>query len=638
MPGMNTGLGTNNPDIVSAFQSALLHQGLIVLLLVALVAVAWNFLRAAQLRRAADFRATAKDAATRDEPSTSPDEPPTRDRSAPTFALGALARPEPSGRRVLRVGFGLLWLFDGILQGQASMPLGLVPQVVQPPASASPRWVQDIVNVGGTVWSYHPVTAAAAAVWIQVGIGVWLLAARRGEWSRLAGLAAAGWGLTVFVFGEAFGGIFAPGLSWLFGAPGAALFYSLAGALVALPERAWDGPRLGRLVLRSMGAFFIAMAVLQAWPGRGFWQGRASAGAAAGSLAAMVQEMSQTPQPGLFSSWVAAFARFDAAHGWAVNLFVVAVLAALGAAYATARPAVVRPALAAGTIFCLATWVLVQDLGFMGGVGTDPNSMVPILVVLIGGYLAVARAREATAAATVVPIRPLPTALRARWAADPAYAFRNVAAIGALGVTLVGAVPLTAAAANPRADPILAQAVDGTPVSVDKPAPLFSLVDQAGRRVSLSTLRGKVVALTFLDDTCTTDCPVIAQEFRLADGYLGAQAKQVDMVAVNVNPRYLATDFLVAFDHQEGLQRLPNWTYLTGTLAQLRRVWAEYGEQVLYLPAGAMVGHDEFAYVIDKRGDTRYVLDTDPGPSTKASKASFASTLSSSIKNTLAGR
>jgi len=46
-------------------------------------------------------------------------------------------------------------------------------------------------------------------VWIQVGIGIWMLAAPRGSWSRLAGLAGVGWGLVVWVFGESFGGVFA---------------------------------------------------------------------------------------------------------------------------------------------------------------------------------------------------------------------------------------------------------------------------------------------------------------------------------------------------------------------------------------------------------------------------------------------
>src|SRR5260370_17176879 len=104
-----------------------------------------------------------------------------------------------------------------------------------PTAAASPVWVQHVVNWAGTAWSYHPVQAGAAAVWIQLGLGAWLIAAPRGRASRLAGTASAVWGLLVWIFGEAFGGIFAPGLSFLFGAPGAVLFYTPAALLIALP-------------------------------------------------------------------------------------------------------------------------------------------------------------------------------------------------------------------------------------------------------------------------------------------------------------------------------------------------------------------------------------------------------------------
>ena len=171
------------------------------------------------------------------------------------------------------IGFGNLWLFDAFLQLQPKMAVGLPSQVIEPAAASSPAWVQHLVNWAGTTWSYHPVQAGAAAVWIQAGLGIWLLAAPRGALSRLAGLASAGWGLVVWVFGESFGGIFAPGLSWLTGAPGAAAVYVAAGVLIALPERAWRSPRLGRLTLAGLGLFLAGMAVLQAWPGRGFWQG-----------------------------------------------------------------------------------------------------------------------------------------------------------------------------------------------------------------------------------------------------------------------------------------------------------------------------------------------------------------------------
>jgi hypothetical protein len=40
--------------------------------------------------------------------------------------------------------------------------------------------VPDWLNWAGTSWSCHPLRAGASAVWIQVGIGIWLLMAPRG--------------------------------------------------------------------------------------------------------------------------------------------------------------------------------------------------------------------------------------------------------------------------------------------------------------------------------------------------------------------------------------------------------------------------------------------------------------------------
>ena len=268
--------------------------------------------------------------------------------------------PEPLARRVLRYGFGGLWILDGLLQIQASMPLGLPSGVIEPSASSSPAWVQHLVNSGVTIWSDHPVQAAAATVWIQVGLGVWLLVAPRGRWSRLGGAASAGWGLVVWMFGESFGGIFAPGLTWLFGAPGAVLFYCAAGVLIALPEGAFATSRLGRIVLAGGGVFLIGMALLQAWPGRGSWQGPH------GTLSAMVQTMSQTSQPGFLSSWLSSFASFDTAHGWGVNLFVVVSLAAIGVLLLTGRRRLVLGGITAFVVLCLADWVLVQDARLPG--------------------------------------------------------------------------------------------------------------------------------------------------------------------------------------------------------------------------------------------------------------------------------
>ena len=200
---------------------------------------------------------------------------------------------------------------------------------------------------------------------------------------------------------------------------------------------------------------------------------------------------------------------------------------------------------------------------------------------------------------------------------------------------LIGAAPMASAAANRTADPILALAIEGNSASLDLPAPGFSLTDQDGQTVSLASLRGKVVLMTFLDPVCTTDCPIIAQEFKQTGQLLGAQDKNVELVAVVANPTYRSTLFTRAFDRQEGLAAVPNWLYLTGSLSQLGAVWRHYGVTVQNLPAGSMSAHNDVAVIIDRSGEIREEMGADPGPGTSSTQSSFSVLLSQYARQAL---
>ena len=611
MPGMNSGLNVSDPQVVAAFMTALLHQGLTGLLIFTTLVVTWTGVR--QLLPGAGRGQAPKTA-------------------------------EPAGRQALRIGFGVLWIFDGILQAQPKMAVGLPSQGIEPTAASSPHWVQVIVNWAGTNWSYHPVQTGAAAVWIQIGIGIWLLASASGWLSRSAGIASVAWGLVVWVFGESFGAIFAPGLSWLTGAPGAALVYIAAGALIALPIGAWSTRRLGQYLLAGFGVFLVGMAVLQAWPGRGFWQGGSAS--RPGSLATMTQSMGQLSQPGFLRSLVNAFTVFDLAHGFGVNLVAVLALAAIGLAFASLRPALLRPALIAFTALCLADWILVQDFGFLGGLGTDPNSMVPMLLLAVGCYLALVRAPVPAAepAPAIEPV-PAPDATPFRWRdlARPesvtgrlaTVSFRTVIAAGALGVIVLGALPMAAAQANPNATPLLAEAIGGANAPLRIPAAGFQLTDQNGRPVSLASLHGKVVLLGFFDPVCVTDCPLIGTEFREASQLLRGDAGKVELVGVVLSPTYRSLAVMRAFDQQEGLSQVPNWRYLTGSVSELTHVWQSYGMTAESLPGGAMTLHNDITFVIDQNGQVRDEIDSDPGPGTAATESSYAVLFANAVRQVL---
>jgi cytochrome oxidase Cu insertion factor (SCO1/SenC/PrrC family) len=633
---MGSNPGAAEAFLAAAFRSALLHQLAIILIIALVLLAVWAVIR---------WR-------------------------TPEHTTGggwaAHWREEPPARRGLRVGFGVLWLFDGILQLQPAMPAGLADQVIKPAAAGSPDWVQSLVNWAATLWDYHPVTAAASAVWIQIGIGLALLLAPRGLWSRLAALSGVGWGLIVWAFGEAFGGIFAPGSSLLFGAPGGALLYAVAGALVALPDRTWRRRSPGRVLLGVTGAFLLVMAVVQAWPSNGFWDGTVAG--KPGPLASMIQQMAATPQPRVFAALVTAFGNLARSDAVVINLIAVLVLAAGGVALCVTalRPApwpaaegpasraslIQRYAVVALAVCCLMIWVLVQDLGFFGGLGTDPNSMIPLIVLFTAGYLGLAPTPAAAPATmtetetmTEIAETPAEGSSPAGEGPPPGGRIRRLgrvavrtpgyefATVGAIAVIIVGAAPMALASQNPNADPVVAEANTGVVSAFSETAPGFTLTSQQGTPVALSALRGKTVLLTFLDPVCTTDCPLIAREMYLADQQLGTRARNVEMVAVVANPTYLSTAYTRAFDRQEGLNALPNWLYLTGSLDQLEAVWDHYGVQVENSPAGAMTAHDDLAFVINSQGVLKSELDADPGPGTAATTSSFATLMSDSVQH-----
>ena len=141
-----------------------------------------------------------------------------------------------------------------------------------------------------------------------------------------------------------------------------------------------------------------------------------------------------------------------------------------------------------------------------------------------------------------------------------------------------------------------------------------------------------MVLLTFLDPVCTSDCPVIAQEFRAADQMLGRTARHIELVAIVANPIYRSVAYTRAFDQQERLTGLPNWLYLTGTLGQLRQAWKNYAVAADVLPAGGMIAHSDVAFVIDASGHTRSELNFDPGPGTSSTESSFAAELTNAAE------
>ena len=101
--------------------------------------------------------------------------------------------------------------------------------------------------------------------------------------------------------------------------------------------------------------------------------------------------------------------------------------------------------------------------------------------------------------------------------------------------------------------------------------PQFSVDVRDGSTVSTSALRGKAVAVTFLDTQCTEACPVVAAQIGDAIRLLGNDRGRVVALAFSVDPvndtPARIRSFLARFRAQDAIR------YVDGSVADLRPVW-----------------------------------------------------------------
>jgi cytochrome oxidase Cu insertion factor (SCO1/SenC/PrrC family) len=190
---------------------------------------------------------------------------------------------------------------------------------------------------------------------------------------------------------------------------------------------------------------------------------------------------------------------------------------------------------------------------------------------------------------------------------QPRYLVLSAAVFGGAAVGVLLALLHQSPRAVP-AGPRAATAAAATWAAGARPAPDFSLTDQAGRPISLRRFRGGPVIVTFIDPLCRNLCPL---EARILDRVQAdaSPAWRPAVVAVSVNQwgnarRYLRQD-VVKWRLGAG------WRWAVGAPGALKKVWRDYDIGVQDAPntvAGVTVhqiSHTEAAYVLDARGDER---------------------------------
>lgn len=161
---------------------------------------------------------------------------------------------------------------------------------------------------------------------------------------------------------------------------------------------------------------------------------------------------------------------------------------------------------------------------------------------------------------------------------------------------LVGAVSLASGVGSAAGKP------DGLPRI--GPAPEFSLATQDGARLSLTDLRGKVVAVTFIYASCVDTCPLLTAKMAGLQRRLGRDfGPKVFFASITVDPERDTPEVLKRYAEVHGAN-LAGWAFLTGTPAEIREVAKRYG---IYYKKQARgdVDHTFLTSLVDQMGTLR---------------------------------
>lgn len=490
--------------------------------------------------------------------------------------------------QLLRIAFGVLWVIDGLFQLRPDMPGGFVSNVALPATSGIPTPIASFVDFLLRIWNAQPTKVDITTAFIQIFIGVGLLFLGRSFARKVVLYLSLAWSLFVLVVGNGFG-ILYQGAGWISGAPGAIVIYGFISVFLIASESGKRWTLSDRALEIFIAAFLVVGGLLQALPYEGYWNKN--------GLNAMLKTMAQARQPAFFSSVINSYASFAFKSPTVANGILVALTIIGAIAIFTRRPRSVGVAIVA--LVSLFGWWIGSDFGIFSSTATDFNSGLPLVVVVLSLLLPVSTSK----ANVKISFAFLPRHFELKVPQGLKSALVRVFGTGVVLSFIVASVALLGPASSQMA---LVDSSGVAPLPATS-APNFSLTNANGKVVSLASLGGRPIVLTFLDPVCYDTCPLMAQEMKQAVSELGASGKKVAMVAVVANPIFHSIGDVATFNKTEHLNNVSNWYYLTGSDQALAKVWKNYGIQVQVSQVG-MVVHTQVQYFIDKAGIERGLL------------------------------
>ena len=140
-------------------------------------------------------------------------------------------------------------------------------------------------------------------------------------------------------------------------------------------------------------------------------------------------------------------------------------------------------------------------------------------------------------------------------------------------------------------------------LEIGQRVPDFSLIDQKGQSISLSSFRGKVVGITFM----YTHCPLPTYCFRLSNNF-GMIRKRFpdrlgrDLILLNItfDPAHDRPEVLAEYARNWNAAGVPGWYFLTGPASEVQKVCHEFGMN--FWQDEGLITHALHTVILDRQG------------------------------------
>jgi len=128
---------------------------------------------------------------------------------------------------------------------------------------------------------------------------------------------------------------------------------------------------------------------------------------------------------------------------------------------------------------------------------------------------------------------------------------------------------------------------------------------EAGEKTTLSAMKGRWYALTFVYTSCAGSCPLTTKKLKRLDAALVSASKPLELVVVSLDPAHDSPEEVAKYRERYGLTGEKRWRVLVGDDAQVRTLTMLLEFKYTKNPESGVILHDNTVFLVAPDGSVK---------------------------------